>query len=68
MLIRVPQPLYILQEVKSSKWDILKETAAKSKLILHDKPIYPNTSCWGKEYDFILKAGRLKRWQTNVSE
>lgn len=41
-----PTPVreYILQEVKSSKWDILKETAAKSKLILHDKPVYPNTS------------------------
>lgn len=42
-----PTPVreYILQEVKSSKWDILKETAAKSRLILHDKPIYPNMSC-----------------------
>ena len=22
------------------------------------------TSCWGKEYDLIWKAGRLRRWQT----
>lgn len=33
-----PTPVreYILQEAKSSKWDILKETPAKSRLILHD--------------------------------
>ena len=38
-----PTPVreYILQEAKSIKWDILKEIATKSKLILHDKPIYP---------------------------
>ena len=34
-----PTPVreYILQEAKSIKWDILKEIATKSKLILHDE-------------------------------
>ena len=33
----------------------------------HDRPINQETRCWSKEYDFIQKAGRPRRWQTNAS-
>ena len=39
-----------------------------SLYLLHDRPVNQETRCWGKEYDFILKAGRQKRWQTSVSK
>ena len=34
---------------------------------LYNTPINQESKCWGKEYDFIWKAGWPRRWQTNIS-
>ena len=32
----------------------------------HNWPINREARCWGKEYDFIRKVGRPRRWRTRV--
>ena len=56
---------------KSSKppgWLAKFVTESKLTLLATRQANESEMRCWGKEYDFIWKAGRLRKWQTNVSK